>query len=44
MDSFMASNGSCFMVIWIIFRNHLLEVGLGNTKLGDYGNANTHNR
>ena len=28
MDSYMASNGSCFMVIWIIFKNHLLEVGL----------------
>jgi hypothetical protein len=25
---YMASNGSCFMVTWIIFRNHLLEVGL----------------
>jgi hypothetical protein len=24
----MASNGSYFMVIWIIFKNHLLEVGL----------------
>jgi hypothetical protein len=28
MDSYMASNGSCFMVTWIIFNNHLLEVGL----------------
>ena len=28
MASFMASNGSCFMVTWIIFENHLLEVGL----------------
>jgi hypothetical protein len=28
MDSYMASNGSCFMIIWIISRNHLLEVGL----------------
>ena len=27
MDSYMASNGSCFMVTWIIFLNHLLEVG-----------------
>ena len=27
MDSYMASNGSCFMVTWIIFKNHLLEVG-----------------
>jgi hypothetical protein len=28
MDAYMASNGSCFMVTWIIFKNHLLEVGL----------------
>jgi hypothetical protein len=28
VDSYMASNGSCFMVTWIIFNNHLLEVGL----------------
>ena len=28
MDFYMASNGSCFMVTWIIFSNHLLEVGL----------------
>jgi hypothetical protein len=28
MESYMASNGSCFMVTWIIFENHLLEVGL----------------
>jgi hypothetical protein len=28
MDSYMASNGSCVMVTWIIFKNHLLEVGL----------------
>jgi hypothetical protein len=28
MDSYMASNGSCFMVTWIIFKNHLLKVGL----------------
>ena len=28
MDSYMASNGSCFMVTWIIFKTHLLEVGL----------------
>jgi hypothetical protein len=27
MDSYMASSGSCFMVTWIIFKNHLLEVG-----------------
>jgi hypothetical protein len=28
MDSYMASNGLCFMVTWIIFKNHLLEVGI----------------
>ena len=28
MDSYMAPNGSCFMVTWTIFKNHLLEVNL----------------
>jgi uncharacterized protein YwbE len=28
MDSYMALNGSCFMVTWTIFINHLLVVGL----------------
>ena len=28
MGSYMASNGSCFMVTWTVFKNHLLEVGL----------------
>ena len=28
MDSYMASNGSRFMVTSTIFKNHLLEVGL----------------
>ena len=28
MGSYMASNGSCFMVTWVVFKNHLLEVGL----------------
>jgi hypothetical protein len=28
MDSYMASNGSCFMVTWNILKNHFLEVGL----------------
>jgi hypothetical protein len=27
MDSYMASNGSCFMLTLIIIKNHLLEVG-----------------
>jgi hypothetical protein len=32
MDSYMASNGSWFMVIWNNFENHLLEVGLAQTQ------------
>ena len=32
MDSYMASNGSCFMVTWIIFINHLLEAGLAQNR------------
>ena len=28
MDSYMTSNGSCFMITWVSFKNHLLEVGL----------------
>jgi hypothetical protein len=28
MDSYMVSNGSCFMLTWTILKNHLLEVGL----------------
>ena len=32
-DSYTASNGSCFIVTWIIFKNHLLEVGLTQTRV-----------
>jgi hypothetical protein len=32
MDSYMASNGSCFMVTWTIFKVHLLEVGLTKNR------------
>ena len=28
IDSYMASNGSRFMVTWTTFKNHILEVGL----------------
>jgi hypothetical protein len=28
MDSYMAADGSCFMITRIIFKNQLLEVGL----------------
>ena len=41
MDSYMALNGSCYMVTWTIFKNHLLE-GRPNTKLGDHGTPNSH--
>ena len=27
MDPYMTSNKSFFMITWIIFKNHLLEVG-----------------
>jgi hypothetical protein len=32
MDSYMASNGSCFMVTWTIFKNHLLKEGLTQNR------------
>ena len=28
IDSYLESNESCFMVIWTIFKIHLLQVGL----------------
>ena len=28
METYMALNGTCFMVTWTIFKNRLLEVGL----------------
>jgi hypothetical protein len=28
----MAFTGSCFMVTWTIFKNHLLEVGLTQNR------------
>ena len=28
MDSYMVSNGLCFIFTWTIFKNHFLEVGL----------------
>ena len=43
MDSYMASNGSCFMVAWtFFFINHFLEVGL-TQRPGDHGTPNVHN-
>jgi hypothetical protein len=32
MYSYMASNTSCFMVTWIVFKNHFLEVGLTQNR------------
>ena len=32
MDSYVASNGSCFMVTWIVFKNYLLEVSLTQNR------------
>ena len=32
MDAYMASHGSCFTVIWIIFKNHHLEVSLTQNR------------
>ena len=32
MDSYMASNGSCSMVTWIVLKHHLLEVGLTQNR------------
>ena len=32
MDSYVASNGSCSMMTWTIFKNHLLEVGLTQNR------------
>ena len=36
MDSYMASNGSCFMVAWTKFQKPLFG-GRSDTKLGDHG-------
>ena len=32
MDSYMASNGACFMVAWTILKNHLLKVVLTQNR------------
>ena len=32
VDSYMATNGSCFMVTWTILKNYLLEVGLTKNR------------
>ena len=43
VNSCVASNGSCFMVTWIVFKNHLLDIGL-ITNLRDHDTPKTHNR
>ena len=40
---YVVSNGSCFMVIWTIFNNHLLEVGLAQ-KWETMAIMESHNR
>ena len=42
MESYMASNGLCFMVTWTVFKNHLLEVGPTQNR-GDDRTPNAHN-
>jgi hypothetical protein len=32
MDSYLASDKSCYMVTWTILKNHLLEVGLTQNR------------
>jgi len=33
MDSYMTSNGSCFMITWTVFKNHLLEARLTQNQV-----------
>ena len=32
MDFYMALNRPCFMVTWMVLKNHLLEVGLTQNR------------
>jgi hypothetical protein len=41
MGSYMASNGSYFMVTWIVLKNHRLKVGM-TQKPEDHGTLNVH--
>ena len=43
MDSYMASNGSCFVVTWSLFKSFFLRVGL-TKPLGDHGIPNAQHR
>ena len=42
MDSYMVSNGLCFIITWIVFKNHLWEVGLP-PKTGRSWHTKPHN-
>ena len=43
MDSYMASNGSWFMVTWIVFKKTPLG-SRPSIKPGDHGTPNSHNQ
>ena len=43
MDSYMASNGSCFVVTWTLFFKTPPLEGRLDTKLGDHGTLNARN-
>ena len=43
MDCYMTSDGSCLMVTWMFFQKPPFE-GRSNTKPGDHGTPNAHNR
>jgi hypothetical protein len=42
VDSFMTSNGSCFMVGHLDYSQSPLLGGKPNTKLGDHGTLESH--
>jgi hypothetical protein len=42
MDSYMASNGSCFVITLILFKNHLLEVCLTQNRWNKTMALRTH--
>ena len=43
MDSYLASNGPCFVLTWFLLKEPPLG-GRPNTKPGDHGTLNAHNR
>ena len=44
MDFYVTLNGSCFMVTWTIYFQKSPLGGRTNTKSGDHGTPNAHNR